>query len=288
MYKIEEYLVRLAYAEGISAQGKWQVFNYLLQLPKEESIEWIDSEKIIKLAKITSYRELFRKSWESSQENWEMIRQDKRYITCLDARYPQQLHHLAYPPIVLFYKGDLRMLESNMLSLVGAREPSFSGKKTVFHVLRPVIEAGYVIVSGCAKGIDTFGHQAAIETGGKTIAVIATGVDQIYPKENQQIQETIGKEHLILSEYPPNAGPLRHRFPMRNRIIAALSNGTCVVEARKRSGSLITAQQALDLGRDVFAVPGTILTEHSEGCHQLIQDGAKCTISGQDILAELP
>ncbi|MGG5358708.1 MULTISPECIES: DNA-processing protein DprA [unclassified Enterococcus] len=288
MYKIEEYLLRLAYAEGISAQGKWRVFQHLLQSSQEETEELFDSEKIIKLAKITAYRELFRKSWLNTEENWESISKDKRYITCLDARYPRQLHHLAYPPTVLFYKGNLELLEANMLSIVGAREPSFLGKKTVFYLLRPVIEAGYVIVSGCARGIDTFGHQAALETGGKTIAVIATGIDQIYPKENKKIQEIIGKEHLLLSEYPPNAGALRHRFPMRNRIIAALSKGTCVIEARKRSGSLITAQQALDLGREVFAVPGNILAEHSEGCHQLIQDGAKCTISGQDILAELP
>ncbi|ELA49948.1 DNA protecting protein DprA [Enterococcus faecium] len=115
---------------------------------------------------------------------------------------------------------------------------------------------------------------------------IGTGIEQVYPAENRDLQEVIANDHLLLSEYPPQSGPKKHRFPMRNRIIAALSKGTCVFEAKKKSGSLITAQQALDLGRTVFSVPGNILTEHSTGCHHLIQDGAVCTVSGEDILAE--
>lgn len=283
MEKIKEYLLRLTYAKGISSQGKWQVLQYLLENPEVQ----LTIDVICKVATITSHRELFRQSWLEIEANWEKIKKDQQYITCLDPRYPPQLLDLTYPPILLFYRGDISLLTCKMLSVVGGRRSSVLAKKTVFQLLRPVIADGYVIVSGCAKGIDTYSHCAAIREGGRTIAVVGTGLRKFYPRENEQLQMKIAEEHLLLSEYPPEAGPRRHRFPMRNRIIAALSRGTCVVEARKKSGSLITAQQALDLGKAVFAVPGNILTEHSEGCHHLIQDGAICTISGQDILEEL-
>lgn len=254
----------------------------MMQYPYKE----IGFEDIIKIGKITKHRELFRKSWQEIHANWGKIQSKQSFITCFDPKYPPQLLQLTYPPIVLFYNGDLSLLSCNMLSVVGGRHTSALAKKTVYYLLKPVIEAGYVIVSGCAKGIDTYGHQAAISHGGRTIAVIGTGIEQVYPAENRDLQEVIANDHLLLSEYPPQSGPKKHCFPMRNRIIAALSKGTCVFEAKKKSGSLITAQQALDLGRTVFSVPGNILTEHSTGCHHLIQDGAVCTVSGEDILAE--
>lgn len=283
MEKIKEYLLRLTYAKGISSQGKWQILQYLLANPEVR----LTIEEICKIASITIHRELFRQSWLEVENHWETIKQNQQYITCLDPCYPSQLLNLTYPPILLFYRGDLSLLTYKMVSVVGGRRSSVLAKKTVLQLLRPVIAEGYVIVSGCAKGIDTYSHCAAIKEGGRTIAVVGTGLEKFYPRENEQLQRKIAEEHLLLSEYPPEAGPRRHRFPMRNRIIAALSLGTFVIEARKKSGSLITAQQALDLGKAVFAVPGNVLTEHSEGCHHLIQDGAICTISGQDILAEL-
>lgn len=282
MYQIEENLLKLACTKGISSQGKWALANWMMQYTYKE----IGFEDIIKIGKITTHRELFRKSWQEIHANWGKIQSKQSFITCFDPKYPPQLLHLTYPPIVLFYNGDLSLLSCNMLSVVGGRHTSALAKKTVYYLLKPVIEAGYVIVSGCAKGIDTYGHQAAISHGGRTIAVIGTGIEQVYPAENRDLQEVIANDHLLLSEYPPQSGPKKHRFPMRNRIIAALSKGTCVFEAKKKSGSLITAQQALDLGRTVFSVPGNILTEHSTGCHHLIQDGAVCTVSGEDILAE--
>lgn len=283
MYQIEENLLKLAYAKGISSQGKWALANWMMQYPYKE----IGFEDVVKIGKITAHRELFRTSWHEIHDNWGKIQLKQSFITCFDPNYPPQLLHLTYPPIVLFYSGDLSLLSCNMLSVVGGRRTSaLAKKKTVYYLLKPVVEAGYVIVSGCAKGIDTYSHQAAISHGGRTIAVIGTGIEQVYPAENRDLQEVIANDHLLLSEYPPQSGPKKHRFPMRNRIIAALSKGTCVFEAKKKSGSLITAQQALDLGRTVFSVPGNILTEHSAGCHHLIQDGAVCTVSGEDILAE--
>src|SRR5699024_10632686 len=138
---------------------------------------------------------------------------------------------------------------------------SVLAKKVVHHLLAPVVEAGVVIASGCAKGIDTYAHQAAINYSGKTIAVIGTGMNKVYPEENRALQAEIGKNHLLLSEFPPDTGPKKYHFPMRNRLIAALSEGTCVIEAREKSGSLITAQHALELGKPIFSVPGNILTE---------------------------
>lgn len=158
MYQIEENLLKLAYTKGISSQGKWALANWMMQYPYKE----IGFEDIIKIGKITTHRELFRKSWQEIHANWGKIQSKQSFITCFDPQYPPQLLHLTYPPIVLFYNGDLSLLSCNMLSVVGGRHTSALAKKTVYYLLKPVVEAGYVIVSGCAKGIDTYGHQAAI------------------------------------------------------------------------------------------------------------------------------
>nr|OTP18658.1 DNA protecting protein DprA [Enterococcus sp. 9E7_DIV0242] len=144
-----------------------------------------------------------------------------------------------------------------------------------------------VIVSGLAKGIDSSCHEATIKNGGQTIGVIGTGLDQCYPAETAFLHNKIAKEHLLLSEYPNGTKPKRHHFPMRNRIIAGLSSGTCLIEASKKSGSLITAQAAMEYGREVFAVPGNIFLPHSEGSHSLISEGATCAFSPQDILNQI-
>lgn len=283
MDQIEGFLLKLAYAKGISSQGKWAVVQALLEAQTSE----LSSYEIIEIAKIVRHREKFQESWRQINQNFAKFKTAQSFITCLDPCYPPQLFHLATPPILLFYSGDLSLLKQKMLSVVGGRKTSVLAKKVVHELLTPVIDANYVIVSGCAKGIDTYAHLAAIKNTGKTIAVIGTGIKKAYPKENQFLQAEIGKNHLLLSEYPPYEGPKQYRFSMRNRIIAALSQGTCVIEAKQKSGSLITAQQALEIGRTVFSVPGNILTQYSTGSHQLIQDGAVCVISGEDLLFEL-
>ncbi|MDU3188669.1 MAG: DNA-processing protein DprA [Streptococcus mitis] len=148
------------------------------------------------------------------------------------------------------------------------------------------LENELVIVSGLAKGIDTAAHMAALQNGGKTIAVIGTGLDVFYPKANKRLQNYIGNDHLVLSEYGPGEKPLKFHFPARNRIIAGLCRGVIVAEAKMRSGSLITCERAMEEGRDVFAIPGSILDGLSDGCHHLIQEGAKLVTSGKDVLAE--
>ena len=190
------------------------------------------------------------------------------------------------PPVLIFYQGDLQLLTRPKIAVVGARETTREGVRSVEKIIKE-LRNELVIVSGLAKGIDATAHYASIRNGGKTIGVIGTGLDVFYPKSNQKLQTYMGEHHLVLSEYGPGQAPLKFHFPERNRIIAGLCQAVIVVEARLRSGSLITCERAMEEGRDVFAIPGNILDGKSAGCHHLIQEGAKLVTSGQDILDEL-
>ncbi len=202
-----------------------------------------------------------------------------------DSVYPEPLREMYNPPVLLFYQGDLSLLHQAKLGFVGSRDCSQQGVASVQKIIK---EMGnhFVVVSGLARGIDTASHIAAMKNGGKTIAVIGTGLDVNYPRENYQLQAYIAKNHLLLSEYGPGDKPLKYHFPERNRIIAGLSRGVLVTEAKLRSGSLITCERALEEGRDVFAIPGNIVDQLSDGCHHLIQEGAKLVYHGRDILME--
>lgn len=205
-------------------------------------------------------------------------------LTIFDKTYPDWLKEIPNPPIVLFYQGNIKLLSTQMIGIVGARTASVIGKRSVEKLVEPM--ARLTIVSGLAKGIDTAAHLAAIKFNHQTIAVIGSGLDIAYPAENKKLQQYMSEKYLILSEYINGTPPLRHHFPARNRIIAGLVRGLIVVEAKARSGSLITCQCALEFGREIFAVPGDIISGQSSGCHQLIQLGAKCTENIQDILDE--
>ncbi|MDO4885729.1 DNA-processing protein DprA [Streptococcus sp.] len=206
-------------------------------------------------------------------------------ISILDDEYPIELKNCYNPPVLLFYQGNVDLLKRPKMAVVGARTASQTGTKSVQKI---VSELGnqFIIVSGLARGIDTSAHISALKNGGATIAVIGCGLDVHYPKENKLLQEYLGKNHLILSEYAVGEAPLKFHFPERNRIIAGLSQGVIVAEAKMRSGSLITCERALEEGRDVFAIPGNILDGKSDGCHHLIKEGAKCITSGMDVLSE--
>lgn len=206
-------------------------------------------------------------------------------FSILDDCYPWDLSEIYDAPVLLFYKGNLDLLKFPKVAVVGSRACSKQGAKSVEKVIKG-LENELVIVSGLAKGIDTASHMAALQNGGKTIAVIGTGLDVFYPKANKRLQDYIGNDHLVLSEYGPGEQPLKFHFPARNRIIAGLCRGVIVAEAKMRSGSLITCERAMEEGRDVFAIPGSILDGLSDGCHHLIQEGAKLVTSGQDVLAE--
>lgn len=206
-------------------------------------------------------------------------------FSILDDIYPWDLSEIYNPPALLFYQGNIDLLELPKVAVVGSRDSSKLGNQSVQKIIKE-LNNELIIVSGLARGIDTAAHMAALQNGGRTIAVIGTGLDVFYPKANKKLQSYIGKNHLVLSEYGPGEQPLKFHFPERNRIIAGLCRGVIVAEAKMRSGSLINCERAMEEGRDVFAIPGSILDGKSDGCHHLIQEGAKCIMSGSDVLSE--
>ncbi|HFZ7062857.1 TPA: DNA-processing protein DprA [Streptococcus agalactiae] len=206
-------------------------------------------------------------------------------LSILDSNYPLELKEIYNPPVLLFYQGNIELLSKPKLAVVGARQASQIGCQSVKKIIKETNNQ-FVIVSGLARGIDTAAHVSALKNGGSSIAVIGSGLDVYYPTENKKLQEYMSYNHLVLSEYFTGEQPLKFHFPERNRIIAGLCQGIVVAEAKLRSGSLITCERALEEGREVFAIPGNIIDGKSDGCHHLIQEGAKCIISGKDILSE--
>ncbi|HFH7384053.1 TPA: DNA-processing protein DprA [Streptococcus agalactiae] len=206
-------------------------------------------------------------------------------LSILDSNYPLELKEIYNPPVLLFYQGNIELLSKPKLAVVGARQASQIGCQSVKKIIKETNNQ-FFIVSGLARGIDTAAHVSALKNGGSSIAVIGSGLDVYYPTENKKLQEYMSYNHLVLSEYFTGEQPLKFHFPERNRIIAGLCQGIVVAEAKMRSGSLITCERALEEGREVFAIPGNIIDGKSDGCHHLIQEGAKCIISGKDILSE--
>ncbi len=209
------------------------------------------------------------------------------FLTILDKRYPPQLQEIYSPPVVLFYQGDLELLDSKkLLGVVGARQCSSYALQALTQLLPNVIQQKLILVSGLAKGVDGLSHQLALKHHGKTIAVIGNGLDISYPSCNRALQTQIAHAGLLLSEYPLESRPLKYHFPLRNRIIAGLCQTVLVVEARHHSGSLITANLALQENRNVLALPGRINDIYSTGCNELIAAGAKPVLNSNDILEE--
>lgn len=202
-------------------------------------------------------------------------------------RYPALLKEIHDPPAVLYYRGDLAVLNRPCIAVVGSRKATEYGKAAAVTLAADLARAETVVVSGMARGIDTYAHLGALQGGGKTAAVLGSGVDVCYPPENRSLREKIVRHGVVLSEFPPGTLPKPAHFPMRNRIISGLSLATVVVEAQEKSGALITADCALEQGRDVFAVPGSINSPASRGCHKLIREGAAVIECAGDILGEL-
>ena len=208
-------------------------------------------------------------------------------INITDNRYPYLLKQIYNPPILLYYRGNCNF-DTNSIAVVGSRRTTKYGSSTAKKMCYQLSLRGINIISGMATGIDSFAHQGCIDANGFTTAVLACGVDHPYPASNIKLYNDILENNgLIVSEYPPGTLPLKHHFPLRNRIISGLSQGVLVVEAAKKSGSLITATYALEQGREVFAVPGNIDAVLSEGTNQLIRDGAKMVSGIDDIINEL-
>lgn len=209
-------------------------------------------------------------------------------LTLADAEYPTLLRQIPDPPPTLFFRGDPALAQKPCVAMVGSRRASPYALNAAAHLASQLVSAGVTIVSGLARGVDAASHQAALDAGGTTIAVLGTGIDIVYPRSHKRLFRTIAERGLILTEFPPGTPPLPAHFPIRNRVISGISLGTVIVEATGRSGSLITARTAAEQNREVFAVPGPIFAAGSEGTHRLIQYGAKLVHDAGDILEELP
>ena len=208
-------------------------------------------------------------------------------VLCTDPAYPPLLKQTAGAPAALYVQGSVPLLASPQLAMVGSRSPTPAGRSTAREFAAWFAREGFTVTSGLATGIDAASHEGALKGGGATIAVFGTGLDRVYPPENRALAERIRAHGALISELPPGSAPLPANFPQRNRIIAGLSLGTLVVEASSRSGSLITARQALDAGREVFAIPGSIHSPLSQGCHQLIRQGATLVTEAGHVTEQL-
>lgn len=208
-------------------------------------------------------------------------------LTIIDEYYPYRLREIINPPWVIYCHGDIKLLEAkNILAIIGSRQPSKYGVTMTVQLASELISYDVVIISGLARGIDATAQKYAINNNGKVIAVIAGGINNIYPKEHAKLAKQIIAEGLVISEYPPDAEPKPWHFPMRNRLISGLSRGILVVEARQKSGTFITVKHGLDQGKDVFALPGPINSCLSVGPNSLIREGAILVQSGQNIFEE--
>ena len=209
------------------------------------------------------------------------------YVIWDEDDYPCLLKEIYDAPPLLYYMGDIHVSAAPCLAIVGSRRHTAYGKDVAYKFAADLAQYNITVVSGMARGIDTWAHKGALDAGGNTIAVLGCGLDICYPPENRTLMEKISKSGAVISEFPPGIEPFPQNFPRRNRIISGLSAGTIVIEAGERSGALITTDFALEQGREVFAVPGGIKSPYSKGCHKLIKEGAKLVEKVEDILEEL-
>lgn len=225
---------------------------------------------------------------EALKDTREWLSQDENHIVTLaDAHYPKSLLDLPDAPPMLYVKGRIELLNATSLALVGSRNATPQGEENAEAFAEVISQAGVTIISGLALGIDAAAHRGGLRGSGSTVAVVGTGLNTVYPARNKTLAHQIARAGALVSEFPLGTPPDRANFPRRNRIISGLSRGVLVVEAALSSGSLITARLAAEQGRDVFAIPGSIHSPFSKGCHSLIKQGAKLVESAQDVLEEL-
>jgi DNA processing protein len=221
-----------------------------------------------------------------TQQKW-LEKTENRIIESDSDDFPELLRQIPGPPTLLYIVGNAEALHMPALSIVGSRNPSRGGKENAYEFAKHLGRSGFCIVSGLAQGIDTAAHEGALAAGAMTVAFLGHGIDRVYPSVNRDLAHRISQNGTLVSEYPLGSPPRREHFPQRNRLISGLSLGTLVVEAARRSGSLITARLAGEQGREVFAIPGSIHNPLSRGCHQLIKQGAKLVENADDIVSEL-
>lgn len=295
---MDEWMFALAVYPAFNSLERYSLFIELVEKCVEQGMHSKTAQPILeqskKIKKLSDKKKAsFASFLEKIDVQAEMRECRKKQISwkyIYSTDYPASLREIYTPPIVLFYKGDFTLINQyTWLGVVGARDCTDYGLEVVENIISELMMKAkdtVGIVSGLAKGIDTKAHEVTIKKAGKTVGVIGCGLDVYYPRSNKLLQRNMAENQLVISEYPLGSKPLKFHFPERNRIIAGLSRGVLVIEAKKSSGSLITAYNALEENRDVFAVPGSVLDKTNEGCHNLIQLGAVLTKNCADILQE--
>ncbi|NLK37711.1 MAG: DNA-protecting protein DprA [Epulopiscium sp.] len=284
----EIYMMWLSRLEGIGVQ---KIKLLLQKFSSPEAIWNAEKDELLQvkgLGEVNADRILSSRN-SAQLEKWaeELEKKQIRFISMLHPQYPKLLKEIYDPPVGLYLKGNLPAEDINTVSVVGARRCSLYGANVAYKLSKDLGKVNIAVVSGMARGIDSMAHKGVLDGGGQTIAVLGCGVDICYPAENRALMERIMENGCVVSEYPPGSPIAPHNFPVRNRIISGLSTMTIVIEAARRSGTLITADQALENGRDVFVVPGNITSAFSEGTNDLIKQGCPIITSYQDVLFEL-
>lgn len=268
-----------------------QTYNLLLEHFKTPKKAWeADAHDLYSFfrRRATTVEQLvaWKKQFKLEESFKQLLKQNIGILTFQEEDYPDKLKNIYGFPPLLYYRGNIENLQKESLAIVGSRKATYHGQQIAQKIAFELAEVGFAIVSGMARGIDSCAHWGAIKAKGETIAVLGCGLDIVYPPENKKLMNQICANGLVISEFPPGTPPDARNFPRRNRIISGLSKGIIVVEAANRSGSLITAELALQQGRDVFAIPGSILNPYSKGTNYLIQQGAKLVQNTSDILEE--
>lgn len=274
---------------GLGATSFWRLMDYfksataIVQASEKEllGVPKVQARNIVGLISGDSIEDIGRVELEKIEQI------DGQVIFPTDSLYSKALLKIPDPPPVLFVRGDVSLLNKTGVAMVGSRASTSYGRRVSFSLARELAQHGAVVVSGLALGVDSEAHLGALDINGKTIGVIGCGLDVVYPRQNRELYEKVVAHGLLVTEYQLGTQPEGFRFPARNRIISGLSEGVVVVEAAKKSGSLITAQMALDENREVFAVPGQIDSFKSEGTHWLLKQGAKLVQTAADIFDEL-
>ena len=267
--KITNFLLRLKLQNGI---GYVKMLQIASQLPTSEVnpeiIKQMDlPSELIKSALTAFYNQ-------QAEAKIVRIKKQCQIISFFDQMYPQKLREIYRPPLILFAQGNLKLLQENVITIVGSRQATDYSQLVLNKIVPQLVKSNFVIASGLAMGVDVMAHSVTLNNGGKTIAVIGNGLNHFYPERNSQIQRQIINEGLVLSEYLPDTPPRPFRFPERNRILAGIANSVIVTEAKEKSGSLITANIALQENRNIYAVPGPINSQLSIGPNKLIEAGA--------------
>lgn len=282
---INTYLLQLTLTDGLTYKNKTLILNWILKhknvslpltlnqlfniiLPSEKQITAIES----------SYH---------TKTQFEKMKRQFKYITIIDDVYPTLLKESYQPPLILFYEGNINLLNIPLVAMVGARKSTNYSKQILDEIIPNFSGYKIGVVSGLAMGVDYLTHQKCLEYNVFSIGVIGTSLDVFYPKTSKKLQIQVAQKGLLISQYPSETGPKKHQFPQRNKIIASLCQTTVVVEAAKNSGSLITANFALQENRNVLAIPGAINAPMSIGCNELIQNGAGCVLNAENILQEM-